>query len=178
MRARVDHVTFRPKGDGFECHHCGDSYEMKLPAPIRVLTAAAKAFTADHRRCKKPDKDPFAEPPIAKELSIDERAERWFESRDTGLSSTTIWRFFRGRGRTDDDRTPSDPSDFGRCHRLLTLIPEWRARLGELGAARPEWKLLVDGWAEMERIYERDLPTGKSMDLWALMRRANGEDQR
>lgn len=38
----------------------------------------------------------------------------------------------------------------GRCHRLLSLFPEWRGRLGEVAARFPEWRGLVEAWGELE----------------------------
>lgn len=100
----------------------------------------------------------------------DERARAWLRSWDTGTSSETIWSVLTGYPvrRTD---IPYDPDDFGRCHRLLERFPEWRPRLGEVAKAFPRWRPFVERWDEMTAIYLRDLPTGKSAELYDLMRR-------
>ena len=54
---------------------------------------------------------------------------------------------------------PGDPDDFGRCHRLLVLIPEWRERLREVAAAYPRWRGLVENWDELTSLYLEELPT-------------------
>ena len=94
--------------------------------------------------------------------------EQWIVSRDTGLSSETIWAVMMGT-QAEWASIPYDPSDFGRCHRLLEAIPEWRPRLPEVAEVYPEWKPLVDSWDEMTRLYLRDLPTGRSDELYNLM---------
>jgi hypothetical protein len=174
MRSKVDHVVLNTKTTAFECHNCGSSYSMSLPAPISLMAAAAKSFASEHRRCPKPKTPFFVAEPIATTGSVDERAQRWINSGDTGLSSETIWRVFmsRGSGRAD---VPYDPSDFGRCHRLLKLLPEWRERLDKVAEALPEWGPLVREWSKLEAIYARDLPTGKSLELWKLMERLREE---
>lgn len=40
----------------FACQHCGERFMFVVPAsgaPIRMVSAVAKAFTAEHRRCKR-----------------------------------------------------------------------------------------------------------------------------
>jgi len=96
----------------------------------------------------------------------------WILSGDTGISSKAIWCVMMGM-RYDEqwrhDNRPSDPSDFGRCYRLLKRYPEWRKRLNEVAVVFPKWKSMVEAWPKMERLYERDLATGKSIELFALM---------
>lgn len=54
-----------------------------------------------------------------------------------------------------DDRfgasTPSDPSDLGRCLRLLERIPEWKSRISEMANAGGEWPTFSERWDEMAR---------------------------
>src|SRR6516164_3966881 len=64
--------------------------------------------------------------PFPKRIPV--RAVRWLEGVDTGISSETIWRTLTGETPSDTD-VPCDPSDFGRCYRLLKIMPEWRPRL-------------------------------------------------
>ena len=84
---------------------------------------------------------------------------RWWRGTDVGTSSAALFSVFcmdRLKGVSNDmgrGSTPSDASDFGRCHRLLELFPdEWRERLPEVAAAYPEtaWPLIIDRWAELE----------------------------
>lgn len=55
---------------------------------------------------------------------------------------------------------PSDPSDFGRCYRLLKLIPEWRPRLSEVAARYRQWTALIEHWDELTAMYEDELENG------------------
>jgi len=95
------------------------------------------------------------------------RAYQWTVSGDTGLSSKAIWAAMMGVESAGD--YPHDPSDFGRCYRLLKLIPEWQERLPEIAKAHPHWQPLVDRWDEMTALYEKESPNGYCPDLYRLM---------
>lgn len=98
----------------------------------------------------------------------------WLLSGDTGISSTTIWSVMMGEkpsgGGGFGPSVPWDPSDFGRCYRLLKRFPAWRKRLGEVADALPDWAPLVREWDELERLYEQELPTGSAPTLYARMK--------
>lgn len=90
--------------------------------------------------------------------TIIERANQWILSRDTGTSSKTIWAVMmdavpEGRKDSWDYDIPHDPDDFGRCHRLLLLIPEWKGRLSEVASEFPKWKHLVREWDNLIDYY-------------------------
>ena len=97
----------------------------------------------------------------------------WILSNDTGTSSKTIWAVIMNAIPTKPTPfqfdIPHDPSDFGRCYRLLTLIPEWRSRLSEVAEIFPIWKPMVREWDKMEELYKRDFGLGKSEELYNLM---------
>ncbi len=105
---------------------------------------------------------------------IVERALGWIVGDDTGISSETIWCVMMGvpearpSSRADP---PSDPSDFGRCYRLLSAIPEWRERLHEVPAFFSEWSIFVDRWGDMEALWLEEFRSGKCPKLYALMQR-------
>ena len=89
---------------------------------------------------------------ISAEASIVERAAAWGVSGDTGISSEALCAVMLGR---DPDRKwgsnyPSDPSDLGRCLRLLDKIPEWKTRILEMSAQSAEWAALAERWDEIE----------------------------
>lgn len=94
----------------------------------------------------------------------------WVENGDTGVSSLTIFHVLARRVAPDTVDVPHDPADFGRCARLLKVMPSWRVRLHEVAAAYPAWKPLVDAWDELTALYEAELPTGKAPRLYARMR--------
>lgn len=78
----------------------------------------------------------------------------WAVGDDTGASSMAIWSTLTGIPCWDSvGATPMDSGDFGRCHRLLLAVPEWRARLGEVAAAHPAWAPLVADWDTLATLY-------------------------
>jgi hypothetical protein len=85
--------------------------------------------------------------------TIDPRALNWIMGGDKGSSSETIWAVMTGAECPRPSR-PLDASDFGRCYRLLALIPEWRVRLPEVTARYPEWGPLVAIWGELEVLWQ------------------------
>ena len=102
----------------------------------------------------------------------------WRLGPDTGSSSKTIWHVMTGipfNEKNDHADIPWDPSDFGRCHRLLELAPEWKSQLYKLGNKYPRWRPLVENWDKMTELYLRDLPTGKSTELYELMGTLRGK---
>ena len=118
-----------------------------------------------------PSCDDYHRSQVTKQRTM--RPEEWILSNDTGTSSKAIWAVMMGVG-TDkefDNGTPSDPSDFGRCYRLLEAFPDWKARLNEVAARYPRWKAMISSWEECERLYLRDLPTGKCSELYELMKK-------
>jgi len=116
---------------------------------------------------------------------IDMKYLDWLTGPDTGISSEVIWETMTGiRVNTLHEvwghYAPRDPSDFGRCHRLLELFPEWRPRLSEVYEKHPdypEWKALIENWDELTRLYLEELPTGKAPQLYRRMMELRGECQ-
>ncbi len=71
--------------------------------------------------------------------------------------------------------TPSDPDDFSRCRRIVALVPNGTARMGEVAAAFPKnraWARLALAWAELEALWlEEESNAGRRMPkLYARMR--------
>ena len=165
-------------GGGVFCRHCGANYAPAIPAPINILTATYAAFDKTHRGCKL-DATRGVACSFCFRFGHDEAgctrvdyqgdAHAWLRGPDTGLSSKTIWRFMMGVKYGDRDSYPYDPADFGRCYRLLKAFPEWRARIGEM-ATVAGWRLLVEHWDELERLYEEEFPSGRAPKLYARMR--------
>lgn len=97
---------------------------------------------------------------------VAERATAWLANeRGVGVSSRTIYDVMMGTGHLRVVAVPNswpaswdaphDADDFGRCARLLKLVPEWVPRLGEVSAACPPFRRLVRCWPELTRLYER-----------------------
>jgi hypothetical protein len=95
----------------------------------------------------------------------------WLLSGDTGISSECICAVMTG-SKFRDDSPPSDPSDFGRCYRLLQKFPEWKARMGEVAAKCPEWSALVREWDSLTDLFEAESKnkSGNAPRLYARMK--------
>lgn len=134
-------------GELGHCTRCGEGLKITLPQPIPILVAAMDAFGKMHRDCK----------PQIVELSKVENPWQWMESRDTGVSSATIWSIMMSSpspcGRYDH---PYDPDDFGRCYRLLHLFPDWEKRLPEVAERFSFWTPFVREWSSLAALYERE----------------------
>lgn len=83
----------------------------------------------------------------------------WLFSGDAGTSSKTICRVMIGQALPEKSMgvdVPLDPSDFGRCYRLLKKFPEWRKRLDEVAGKYPHWKPFVRDWDALTSLYEEE----------------------
>lgn len=102
---------------------------------------------------------------------------RWL-SIDSGISSKTIASVLVPELRSCVAEwgagVPRDPADFGRCYRLLKLIPGGTERMGEVAARYPEWAPLVSNWSELTRMYEEELPTGSAPKMYRRMKELEG----
>lgn len=104
-----------------------------------------------------------------------DRELEWLFGTDTGTSSLTIFSVLSSahghRALTGSRQAgvPHDPDDFGRCHRLLERIPEWRSRLPEVAARHKDWAPLVERWGDLESLWREESPRGKAPRLYDLM---------
>ena len=87
------------------------------------------------------------------------KACAWIIGGDTGISSKAIWGVMM-TGTAPRPYPPLDPADFGRCHRLLLLFPEWQARLSEVSDKYPAWRGLVGAWDELGALYQAEIQNG------------------
>ena len=83
--------------------------------------------------------------------TIEQRALGWVVSDDTGSSSKAIFKHMMNLPGAKYDY-PSDPSDLGRCLRLLDLIPEWKSRIHEMAQYSPGWAGQVAVWDDLAAI--------------------------
>jgi hypothetical protein len=116
----------------------------------------------------------------AKRLAHGDKELEWIKGPDTGMSSLTIMSVLSDKhkhpGRYEiRGEYPLDPSDFGRCYRLLALFPEWRSRLSEVAEKYPKWKELVEHWDELEALWEKESPTGMCSKLYDRMQELHGD---
>jgi hypothetical protein len=148
------------RGEAAYCTRCGEGLVLGFLPRLTEWTAANRAFLRAHTKCKP---GTYQEPSILTPTD-------WLSSRDTGVSSCTIftaatdspppWGFFD---------VPYDPSDFGRCYRLLKHFPEFRQHLHKTVDLCPAWAPFVDHWDELTAIYEDELPSGGRPKLYALI---------
>ena len=94
----------------------------------------------------------------------------WMINGDTGTSSETIWHVMTG-APVKWCGVPLDPADFGRCYRLLKVMPSWKARMPEVAARFRSWAPLVEAWDELTALYEEEVPNhrGLAPKLYARM---------
>lgn len=111
--------------------------------------------------------------------AIPQAALDWIVGDDTGMSSKCIWGVMVGAGPDGFRSYPLDPDDFGRCHRLLQAVPEWRARLSEMAAVSKQWAGLVADWDAIEAAFVAETKGERwwhsAPATYALMKKALGE---
>lgn len=80
----------------------------------------------------------------------------WWKDCDRGLSSQAIaLRFTYGDGPSE---YPHDPSDFGRCERLMRAVPEIREWFPAMAQVSPRWARLVEQWDDIVATAEVEVP--------------------
>lgn len=109
--------------------------------------------------------------------STERKVLEWMLSDDTGVSSETMVAIafdIPKRGHFGLD-APHDPGDFGRCYRLVQSVPEIREHFGKIGEKVKAFHGILANWDELSRIYLRDLPTGRSAELYEKIRKLRGD---
>ena len=96
---------------------------------------------------------------------------RWLASDDTGMSSKYLAGVLAGgvSAPISEFAYPHDPSDFGRCYRMLRACPELRAKIAVMGTMKNPWPQLYAAWSELEQLYEAESPSGTAPKLYARM---------
>lgn len=97
----------------------------------------------------------------------------WRLGDDTGTSSLLIWHTLTGikdPSRYTSEDTPCDVSDFGRCYRLLQLMPEWEDKLELVAEKYPNWRKLVTHWKDVKNAYERYLSSNDSAEVNGMIK--------
>ena len=98
-------------------------------------------------------------PPILS-AQTKEQILHWFAAGNTGISSKCIAKTMLGIEVSGFDRwTPSDPSDFCRCLKLLRDVPELGAYLTEMMTpVSPAWARILDHWDEIKECFMSEVP--------------------
>lgn len=152
--------------DSVRCLNCGQEQAVAFPCAIPVFVAISEAFDKLHEHCEPSE--------AGKARFVYKNVQEWRHSWDTGVSAMTIHNVLM-QIRGGNNGIPHDPSDFGRCYRLLKVAPpEWRTSLGKVTERYPAWAPFVERWDELEALYDEELPTGKAPKLFALMQELRG----
>jgi hypothetical protein len=174
----ADHVGIGP-GGRLQCNHCGETYNPYANGPVRItlMIAISKAFIDTHKRCPAP-MVPLCEFCMKPDHASDDHVQKtvlfvdgWPACGDVDTSSMAIYRHMRGWLPSPDGAPPADPTDLGRCLRLLAApwATGWRERIGEMARYRG-WKGIAGAWAELEALYREEAPSGKAPRLYARMK--------
>jgi|GEM_PF-1469116 hypothetical protein len=113
--------------------------------------------------------------------TMEQRLVRWALSGDTGASSQTL--ACAVLGIRQEDRAfgfavPCDYSDFGRCYRLVQLVPEILTMWDKVVAACPAWGPLAEHWDELVALYEADTECQVSDTCRHMLRTLRDQYQR
>ena len=146
-----------------------DLFHSMEPEPTRVVVLIRKDALVPGGFAISAAGTPMTEPTYDGGSEAKRRQE-WLMSGDTGVSSKAIFAVLTGSKVTRTDNWPSDPSDFGRCYRLLERFPEWKDRMDEVAKALPAWHPLILYWNEIEMLYLNELKgTGGKGTTYAKM---------
>ncbi len=71
----------------------------------------------------------------------------WALGDSVGMSARCLARHMIGM--PTDGSYPHDGGDFGRCEKLLDVMPSFRERLSEMASVNAYWAALVPRWEEI-----------------------------
>lgn len=113
-------------------------------------------------------------------MTMEQRLTRWALSGDTGTSSETL--ACAVLGIPDNNRrfgfdVPYDFDDFGRCYRLVQLVPEILTMWDKVVAACPAWGPIAKRWDELVARYEADNLDQTTDTCRAMLRALREEHQ-
>ena len=165
MKTKYEHIVMGGAiGESAHCRRCGAGLRLSFPLPIKEFIAATGRFQKDHQKCGSAAGGVWKEP-------IPNNYLEWTLSRDVGVSSATILEATAGMASPCGQYgIPLDPSDFGRCYRLLELFPELRARLNRVVYFHPEWRPIIEAWDELTALWEEESAAGSAPKLFARLR--------
>jgi len=106
-----------------------------LPAEARLMNcviAAANSICAE-----------FAREPVTASQGMGLTA--WLASDDVGESSRFMASVLSGAFKANF-AIPYDPSDFGRCVRMIEVVPELKGRIHLMCEHGPMWTAVADNW--------------------------------
>ena len=103
---------------------------------------------------------------VSSEPTTKEKILDWMLKGEVGASSQCIAHVMV-YGKSDGSPwTPSDPSDFLRCLKLLKWVPEIRERLDEMIPVSSRWRNLIVHWNQLEELFLSEVPENKWGSCW------------
>lgn len=97
----------------------------------------------------------------------------WFVHGECGISSKAMACAVIGmkpNERWKFANHPSDPSDFRRCLKFLSAVPEARNCMDKVARLSPVWEKLVDNWEELEALFLEEYPQNWAPRLYERMK--------
>ncbi|MFA0809327.1 hypothetical protein [Microbulbifer epialgicus] len=89
--------------------------------------------------------------------------EAWLRTEDVGASSKFMASILaQEHGIKAMPTHPIDPSDFARCRKLLSAVPELEDRLELMADQSEVWKRLVERWSEICELMDEEAPNWTS----------------
>lgn len=104
------------------------------------------------------------------------RLIKWLTGDDTGVSSRQIASVMIGEKPTNRFGFPYDPSDLGRCLRLLELFPDFD--IWSMHSVSDGWWKLVNHWKELTDIYNSEKDGDRATKTYEFMSKLRyGKDE-
>ena len=86
---------------------------------------------------------------------MEKKILEWFATGNTGVSSKAM--AFAAVGITNKqsfgNSTPSDPSDFNRCLKLVEQVPEIKHHFDKIAKLSDKWAVLISKWEIIEKSF-------------------------
>lgn len=86
----------------------------------------------------------------------EKRMMQWLANGNRGSSSNTMFEVITGIKCQDYDYQdhPYDQGDFGRCKKLIDLIPELKDGFEKLSKLSKAWKNIIANWDKLCELYD------------------------
>lgn len=114
-------------------------------------------------------------------MNISENLLQWLANGERGVSSETIVHYVTGIKTNDWYDHPVDPSDLGRCVKLLEMCPELVEGFKEkMPRVSVVWERLVDHWDELIAMLDEEVPgwrhgeRGSARKTYDMMQKLQG----
>ena len=105
-------------------------------------------------------------------MELNYKVNVWLRDGDRGTSSDAIVTKLTGLNlcKPWEMYSPSDPSDFERCLKLLIAVPELIPQMHEMIDVSPQWKQIITHWDELTQLYYEECKTGSCQKLYDRMK--------